>query len=144
MPAPSPPAQQDNSQIKQYAVRFISIAIKEAIAASEYVASFTVDETQSSDYARRWYQGLRDLAGTLATLPHRFAVEVRESRRFGMEVRRLLYRMRMGGVAYHAYYRILEESADGAKVQIIHVRHASRRPMTFTEARDIIAGIDAE
>jgi hypothetical protein len=58
-------------------------------------------------------------------------LEAIESRRFERETRRLLHQR------YHVYYTVQDDTADGPLVNAVHVCHASRRPLTLTEARAV-------
>ena len=116
-----------------YAIRFLPRAERDAAE----TVTWMVEMTGSGEVAREWYAGLRAAAGTLATLPKRFAVQERESRLLGREVRRLLYRRTPGSAAYHVFYTVAEDSPDGPRVSILHIRHAARRPLSRAEAREI-------
>lgn len=116
-----------------YAIRFLPRSERDATEAVTWIA----ESTGSEEAARQWYAGLRTAVGTLATLPKRFAVQERESRLLGSQIRWLLYRRSPGSAAYHVYYTVAEDSPDGPLVAILHVRHASRRPLSRAEAREI-------
>ncbi|MBC8140768.1 MAG: hypothetical protein H7Y38_04940 [Armatimonadetes bacterium] len=58
----------------------------------------------------------------------------------GFYVRRVPARLSRGSsVAYHLLYFAVEESPDGPRVSIVHIRHANRAPMTPDEASEIKA-----
>jgi plasmid stabilization system protein ParE len=119
-----------------YAVRFSSIADQDITEAFLRMA----DISESEDVAREWLQGVREAIATLATQPNRSQIEAQVSRYMGSNVRRLLYRRTNStSVAHHIYYRVYEESDDGPFVRVLHVRHASRKPITRKEAREIQA-----
>lgn len=88
--------------------------------------------------ARDWRDRLLEEVGTLAQSPRRFALDDHASRRLKRETRRLLYRSAPKGAAYHVYYVVQDESADGPRVTVLHIRHAARRPITRKEARGIL------
>jgi len=116
-----------------YAIRFLPRAERDAVDAAAWIAQITGSE----ETAGQWYEGLRAAAGTLATLPKRFAVQTRESRLLDRPVRRLLYRRTPGSAAYHVYYTVAEDSPDGPLVAILHIRHSARRPPSRAEAQEI-------
>ena len=76
---------------------------------------------QAGNAGERWFSALRDAIGSLSELPMRCRVAP-ESRDSPVEVRQLLY-----GRKPHVY-RILF-AVDGEVVQVLHVRHARRRPL---------------
>jgi len=120
-----------------YAVRFSPLAIRELAEAAIRIADITADE----ETGRAWYDGLKEESGTLAENPRRFQVQTKESRLIGAEARRLLYQRTKGSThTYHLYYVVEDEGDDGPVVKILHIRHASRKPMTSTEAKDIRGG----
>lgn len=95
-------------------------------------------ELSSEELADEWKAGLFDAVAPLSTMPHRQIAP--ENARFQQEVRQLIYRRRMGSVAYRILFTIMESQEDAPYVRILHVRHGSARPMTRAEARDIEAG----
>lgn len=78
---------------------------------------------QAGDAGKRWFVALRSAIASLANLPSRcpFAPESRDS---PVEVRQLLY-----GRRPHVY-RILF-AIEGDVVQVLHIRHARRRPVSL-------------
>lgn len=119
-----------------YAVRFSAGADREVSEATVRLA----DLSGSEKIAQEWLEGIYTAATTLATHPTRFALRPDEGRKIGLSVRRLLYQRSPSSAAYHLYYTVENQGEDGPRVTIIHVRHASRRPITGTEAKDIRAG----
>ncbi len=119
-----------------YAVRFSAQANREIKEATVRLADLTGDDV----LAQEWLEGLYEAAATLATYPGRFALRPDESRKIGIEVRRQLYQRSAGSAAYHLYYRVEEQGEDGPRVMVLHVRHASRKPITRAEANDIRSG----
>jgi plasmid stabilization system protein ParE len=75
---------------------------------------------QAVDAGERWFRALRTAIGSLADLPGRCPLAA-ENRDASVEVRQLLY-----GRRPHTY-RILF-AIEGQFVQVLHVRHARRRP----------------
>jgi plasmid stabilization system protein ParE len=76
---------------------------------------------QAGTAGERWFVALREAIGSLSEIPLRCRVAP-ESRDSPVEVRQLLY-----GREPHVY-RILF-AVDGDLVQVLHVRHARRRPL---------------
>ena len=76
---------------------------------------------QAGSAGERWFVALREAIGSLSDLPLRCGVAP-EGRDSPIEVRQLLY-----GRKPHVY-RILF-AVDGDLVQVLHVRHARRRPL---------------
>jgi hypothetical protein len=121
---------------KRYSVRLTPQADREAVEAAAWLSE---QAGGGEERARDWYAGLLRMVGTLATDPGRLAVRERESRLLGRPVRALSYRHTPSGsrVAYHAFYQVEDDSPDGPRVTVIHVRHAARRLLTRSEARVI-------
>jgi plasmid stabilization system protein ParE len=76
---------------------------------------------QAGSAGEHWFVALREAIGSLSEFPLRCRVAP-ESRDSPVEVRQLLY-----GRKPHVY-RILF-AVDGDLVQVLHVRHARRRPL---------------
>ena len=117
---------------RRYALRLLPSANRDRIEAAAWIA-----ELVGEDAAQAWRSGVLAAVATLAENPRRFAVQERESRLPGREVRRLLYRRTPGSAAYHVFYTVAEDSPDGPRVSILHIRHAARRPLSRAEAREI-------
>ena len=102
-----------------YRVEFTDVAQAEADAAYLWRSQITTPEQ-----AFAWYTGLFVEALQLSTMPRRFE-RVRNSDRYGGEVRRMLYGR--GPVAYHLVYRIIEPAEDESEgvVRILHVYHGA-------------------
>ena len=75
---------------------------------------------QAGDAGERWFRALRTAIGSLADVPVRCPLAA-ENRDASVELRQLLY-----GRRPHTY-RILF-AIEGDVVQVLHVRHARRRP----------------
>lgn len=119
-----------------YTVRLSECGIRDLEAIVYYL-----DETQGRTAALSWRQGLYGVIQGLAQNPRRFAVQIEESRKLKDEVRRELYRATPGGTAVYAlFYFVQDTSDDGPLVTVIHIRHASRKPITRAEAKEILAG----
>jgi len=78
---------------------------------------------QAGDTGERWFLALRAAIGSLADLPSRCPMAP-ENRDAPVEVRQLLY-----GRRPHTY-RVLF-AIEGDVVQILHIRHARRRPVSI-------------
>jgi plasmid stabilization system protein ParE len=129
----SDPKDADDGEPMVYAIRIAPRARREAMEAALWLA----EQTGDADLAREWQRGLDSALATLATNPQRFVVLPRETRLFGIgrDIRRLLYRRTPDSAAYLVFYTVAETSDDGPRVSVIHIRHASRRPLTPKEAR---------
>lgn len=126
----------DNSP-PNHAVRFSPRADRETTEAATRLAMIT----GSDDLALEWFFGIKAAAGTLATNPRQSPVNEDASRKIGEEDRRLLFqRTGSSNAAYHLFYTVEDAGDDGPRVAVIHVRHASRKPITRAEAKDIRAG----
>ena len=129
------PAQEpDDSSPAVYAVRISVQAEQDVVEAMLRLAELT----QEPAAARNWKDGLYQQLATLATHPRRLPIATQETRRFGRETRQMLYRRTRDSAAYRIFFSIAEDVVDGPTVRIIHVRHASRRPLTREEARRVI------
>lgn len=134
LPPPFSPDEPEDQHRPTYAVRFSPRAECEAIDA----AADHAERTGSPERGSTWYVGLREAAGKLASYPTRFPVRQRESRLLGETMRAFLYRLTPDSRAiYHAFYTVEDNSPDGPRVTILHVRHSARRPLTRREAGQI-------
>ncbi len=115
-----------------YAVRLYERAYRDIdLAFSDYL-----DATGNEARAMALRTGLRDMAVSLNVNPERHPVAEHESQMFGFTVRRTLHRLTKGStVAHHLIYFAEKEGPDGPVVFVVHVRHASRAPLTEDEAR---------
>lgn len=101
------------------------------------------DEEASRVYAIRVSESARDdlqdslfaVLRQLATFPGKHVIAP-ENRFFTDEMRQLVYRRRPASPAYRVLFTILDDPEEGPSINVIHVRHGSRRPMTRTEARE--------
>jgi plasmid stabilization system protein ParE len=110
-----------------YAVRLAEQAVRDLDAAFVWLADRTDVEN-----AVEWRRGFYREAATLATLPRRCPLAPEE---FIREVRQFLYRKSGAGTstAHRVLFTIRGEDgkdAEGIRVVIEHVRHASARPLT--------------
>ena len=104
--------------------------------AARDIAQATVHfmDTAGDHIAEQWQEGLYAAFATLVSQPHRYAL-IPEAV-FRQETRQLLFRRTNHSVAYRLLYIIIEVD-DGPTVVLIHVRHASARPLSRAEARTI-------
>ncbi len=92
----------------------------------------------------KWETGLFTALRELATTPRRQVAEC-ESRLLGQQVRRMVYRRTpTSAAAYHVYFRLIESEGKDGVVEVLHVRHASRRPLTRAEVRERRRAIENE
>jgi len=125
----------DAEDARTYAVRLSQQADQDAAKATLYLDAAAPDKT----LALQWLTGLYLEIGRLATLPRHHAVVERETRFFGRETRRLIYRRSASSVAYLVFFTVTEEGEEGPAVTVIHIRHGGREPLTRAEARQILA-----
>ncbi len=127
---------EDTEDARVYAVRLSRQADQDAEEATLYLDNATSDKT----LAKEWLVGLYLEIGRLATSPRRHVVLEGETRLFGRETRRVIYRRSPSSVAYLVFFSVAEVSEDGPTVTILHIRHGSRKPLTRAEALEILAG----
>jgi plasmid stabilization system protein ParE len=119
-----------SEQPRIYAVRTTERARRDLDAATIHFA-----ETASPEIAAAWREEILDAFASLATLPRRCSLA---PERFRGEVRHLVYRRPGSRTAYRVLFTITGEEVDSLEaptVTIFHVRHASARPITRSEAR---------
>jgi len=84
-----------------------------------------------------WRDGLRDAIASLARNPRRCPIP---PEKFSREVRQLVYRRRGSRTAYRILFTINGEDADSPdapSVTVLHIRHASARPVSRRHTREI-------
>ena len=115
-----------------YALRLQERAIRDT-----NIAFVRLAETVSLDIAKQWRAGVREAIAGLSSNPRRYPLV---TEKFTNEVRHILYRRPGSKAAYRIVFAITGETAssqDAPTVSILHVRHASARPITRKEARQI-------
>jgi plasmid stabilization system protein ParE len=117
-----------------YAVRVTGPARAEIDQAHQRFADYAGEQV-----ANDWEEGLYEAVRTLSYMPRKHAL-VPESAFFSYEVRSLLYRRRNASSAYRVYFTVRETADDGPVVDLFHVRHASRQPLTRDEANSLEEG----
>ena len=120
-----------SSEDQRYAIRFRSRARREASEAHLRLAEITDRER-----AIAWYNGFLDAIALLADNPNRNPIAY-ESRYFRGVVHSFMYRLTTRSAGYRVFYTILDSANDAPTVSVLHIRHASRKPMTRAEAREI-------
>lgn len=117
-----------------YAVRISAQANRDIVEASTWLTGL-IDEA----LVLQWSEGLLSEIGALSGAARQSAISERESRLFGGEIKRLIYRRTEASTAaYHIFYRVEETGQDGPIVRVLHVRHTTRRPLTADEAHEIL------
>jgi plasmid stabilization system protein ParE len=94
----------------------------------------------SPEIADEWRDGLREAIASLAAKPRRCPLA---PERFRREVRQLLYRRPGSRTAYRILFTLSgqePDSPDAPTVTVLHVRHASARPISRAQAREIESG----
>lgn len=114
-----------------WAIRFTTWASADLAAAWRHFAL-----TAGEDIANAWNTDLKAEIAKLARLPERHSV-ANETRFFSYTVRKFLYRRTPRGPAYHVFFALRVSPDDAPSVQIMHIRHAARSPITRKEAREI-------
>jgi plasmid stabilization system protein ParE len=128
---------------RRYAVRLLARARRDRAATAAWIIEHVgADEEgnpteEGERIAADWLAHLSDALGTLAENPERHPILPAESKRLGVPVRRILFRRNNSSrFAHHVYYTV-EEHEDGPRVVVVHIRSASRRPLTVKEAREL-------
>ncbi len=120
----------------RYSIRLSPRAERDLNIAVVDYAHRTGDESRAALLYRR----VREDAASLNQNPERYAVAEHKSAVLGCPVRRVLARLsRDSAVAYHLIYFAVRDGLDGPRVSIVHIRHASRAPLTGDEASEIRA-----
>lgn len=131
------PDEEDPDGLRVYALRLSPRAVQDI----REIALTLADLSRDPVAGERWGEGLYLELSRLATLPRRFAVAERETRLFGLEMRRMVYRRSAPSVAVSVLFTVSEAGEDGPSVAVLHIRHGGRRPMTRAEARGVLAGL---
>ncbi len=119
------------SDFTTYAIRIHRKAAADIEEAYQELAAFSGEE-----FANDWQDGLWETISTLATLPKRRPL-ADENRLFQNDVWAHSYRLRKSHIMHHIFFEVVEESEDAPYIYVLHIRHASRKPMTRAEAREI-------
>ena len=86
------------------------------------------------EQAEMWFNGIISAIASLRDMPSRCRI-AEESEVVGQVVRCLLCGRR--NRRYKVYFAIRPESRIGGMVQVFHVRHWARRPLTAREFKDL-------
>jgi len=125
----------DADDVPAYALRVSPQAQRDIMEAASRLASLA----QDPEAGERWGDALYDELAKLATLPRRVAVAERETRLFGQQMRQMVYRQSASSAAYLVFFSLTEEGEDGPTLNVVHIRHGGRKPLTRAEARQILA-----
>lgn len=126
---------QEAEDVPAYALRLSPQAQGDIMEVALRLASLT----QNPEAGERWGESLYVELSKLATLPRRLAIVERETRLFQQQTRQMVYRQSASSSAYLVFYSITEEGEEGPNLNVIHIRHGSRKPLTRAEARQILA-----
>lgn len=100
-----------------------------------------IREHGSFAVAEKWFNGIIDDIASLKDLPARCPVAP-ESEDIGEEVRLLLHGRK--NRAYKIYYAIYHETPSSGMVQVFHVRHWARKPVSEDELQEMIDDLASE
>ena len=106
---------EDDEDGRSYAIRLSQQADQDAAEATLHLDRAAQDKT----LALQWLTGLYLEIGRLATFPRHHAIATRESRLFGKETRRMVYRRSAVSVAYLVFFSVTDEGEDGPTVSVI-------------------------
>jgi plasmid stabilization system protein ParE len=94
-----------------------------------------IREHSSFAVAEKWFNGIIDDIASLKDMPARCPVAP-ESEDIGEEVRLLLHGRK--NRTYKIYYAINHETPSSGTVQVFHVRHWARKPVSEDELQNLI------
>ena len=112
----------------------------EAFEDLDAIASY-IKKQSSSEIAQRWFNGVMDAIASLKQMPARCPVAP-ESEDVGREVRVLVHGRKTR--AYKIYYAISYETSSSGVVQVFHVRHWARKPISDDELQELLDDSAAE
>jgi hypothetical protein len=126
---------------RRYAVRTLEKATRDVEKQIQELAEWNgTEETpmpaESVRLALEWHSSFQEAMLSLRDFPSRCPL-ISERNLFSQDVHQLLFRRSASAPAWRMLFVIEEESEDGPLVQVIHVRHGSRRPITRKEAREM-------
>ena len=119
------------SDFERYAIRLHPKAATDIDEAHRQLLAFSGEE-----FADDWQDGLRAAISSLATLSKRRPL-ADENRLFQNDVWVYTYQFRKSRVIYRVLFEAVEKDEDAPYIHVLHIRHASRKPMTRAEAREI-------
>ena len=124
-----------------YALRYTERVQREISLTAAWIIDRMQEEGATDDeIAARvlaWNAGLKSEIAALSTFPGAHQ-RIQVSRRPALFFRRLLYRHGKGSIGHHVYYDVEEESPDGPRVRILHLRPANL-PLPPAEARALVS-----
>ncbi len=100
-----------------------------------------IREYSSFSVAEKWFNGIIDDIASLREMPAKCPVAP-ESEDIGEEVRLLLHGRK--NRAHKIYYAINYETPSSGTVQVFHVRHWARKPVSEDELQDLIDDLASE
>ena len=89
----------------------------------------------SIDIARKWFTSILNTIETLKEMPGRCSLAP-ESTEIQDEIRVLLHGRRKG--TYKIYFKIVQATFPNVLVQVFHVRHSARKPLTRHELDELM------
>lgn len=122
----------ENDEPLSYIIRTKERAKRELTA--EYVR---LADVISEATANQWLDEIYDAIASLAQFPRRCPISPEQ---FTRETRQLRYQRRGSQISHRVLFTITNEEPDALEpptVTIVHLRHASARPMTRREIREI-------
>lgn len=123
--------QPDEEQPTKWAIRLLQSARADIAAGWEHFS-----QSSGEKVADAWQQGLEAEIMRLSLFPTSLPV-ADEDNLFSITIRKLLYRRTRRGPAYQIFFTLQTSPDDAPTVSIMHIRHASRAPMTQQEAWEI-------
>lgn len=114
-----------------WALRLTEAAQEDLAAAWRHLAA-----TAGEEVANDWSHKLLSALASLARWPERTLVAV-ENPYFSQTVRKFIYRRTSRSVAYQIFFYLVTSPDDAPTLRVIHIRHATRAPMTRMEAWQI-------
>jgi plasmid stabilization system protein ParE len=106
----------------------------EAFADLDAITDF-IKHQASIDMARKWFGAIIVAIETLKEMPGRCPLAP-EADELGDDVRFLLHGRR--NRAYRIYFKIHQNTESGGSVQVFHVRHWARKPLTNEELEELM------
>ena len=119
------------SELKKYSIRLHRQASEDIDNAYDQITAFS-----GTAYADDWQNGLRDFVAALATLSSRYPL-ADENSLFQNKVWAGRYQFKTSRVIYRVPFEFVDDTQESPYVYVLHIRHASRKPMTRAEAREI-------
>ncbi len=122
---------QDEVQPTKWAIWLTQFARADIAAAWEHFL-----RSSDEEIADGWQQGLESEIRRLSLFPESLPV-ADEDDLFAVTIRKLLFRRIRRGPAYQIFFTLQTAPDDAPTVLVMHIRHASRAPITQQEAWEI-------